>query len=122
MNKSYFLFCSTNTSIQSINVPQKDQTNCSHNDYGPTNTKPLSGGQTLERQQCFGIPFLRFLDIVVNVILFGLCCVFIVKSSASYWMSGVDFGESVESSFCVRNQVLLLGAHGEQRLRKQVRT
>lgn len=33
-------------------------------------------------------------------------------------MGCVDFGESVESSFCVRNQVLLLSAHGEQRLRE----
>lgn len=37
-------------------------------------------------------------------------------------MGCVDFGESVESSFCVRNQVLLLGGHGEQRLWKHNQT
>lgn len=47
---------------------------------------------------------------------FSLSLVFIAKWSASYWMSSVDFGESVEFMFFVRNQVLLLGAHGEQRL------
>lgn len=31
-------------------------------------------------------------------------------------MSSVDFGEPVESTLRVRNQVLLLGAHGKQRL------
>lgn len=41
-----------------------------------------------------------------------------MKGSHSYWLGRVEFGESVEISLCVRNQVLLLGAHGEQRLWK----
>lgn len=31
-------------------------------------------------------------------------------------MSRINFGEPVEFGFCVRHQVLLLGAHSEQRL------
>lgn len=37
-------------------------------------------------------------------------------------MSSIDFGELVESTFCVRNQVLLLGAHGEERLEQQTQS
>lgn len=37
-------------------------------------------------------------------------------------MSSIDFGESVKSSFCVRNQVLLLSTHGEERLYKHKQT
>lgn len=38
------------------------------------------------------------------------------KINASYWMRGINLGESVESCFGVCNQVLLLGTHGEERL------
>lgn len=37
-------------------------------------------------------------------------------------MGRIDFGELVEFIFCVGNQVLLLGAHAEQRLWKHDQT
>lgn len=38
--------------------------------------------------------------------------------NVTYWIGCIDFGELVEIILSVRNQILLLGAHAEQRLWK----
>ena len=45
-----------------------------------------------------------------------------VNKKWSYWVGCVDFRESVKFIFGVGNQVLLLGAHAEQRLWKHNQT
>lgn len=42
--------------------------------------------------------------------------------NVTYWIGCIDFGELVEIILSVRNQILLLGAHAEQRLWKHNET